>query len=928
VSEKVRVYELAKETGLHNKEVMRRLSDLGIDVRSHSSSVATADAARFRESLGKSDAERRAEAEAKRKREQEELERYRSMQAAAPPERKKAAKVLPPHLREQQAKAEAAAAAGAPAGAEPSTPAPEPSAPQQETAEPEAAPAEQRPAAAATGQDGPGTEGGAVGATKRMPGAPPPRLKPGEAPLRPPSSRSPQAPPTVTGDSPEVRRRADTALPQEGSGKRSIPPPLRKAPARPQPQPGAPGAARGAPPAGRGAPPAGRGGPGGPGAGRSAAPGSPYRQPVGRGGPGGPGGPGGGPGGGRGGPGGPGGTGGPSSGKTRRKKKREKVSPAEQELQRGPMRRDVPLEEQIAVERIEVISGITVGELADKLGVAGAALVKKLFEMGEMATVQQSLPDDTVEIICADLGVDVYFMSEEELEFGIETPDETETLQPRPPVITVMGHVDHGKTKLLDAIRQTDVVAGEAGGITQHIGAYQVTKDGRRITFIGTPGHEAFTAMRARGAQVTDVAILVVAADDGVMPQTREAIAHAKAAEVPVVVAVNKIDVEGADPNRVKAQLTEHDLVAEDFGGDVPMVEVSALKQLGLDDLLEVVLLQADLLELQANPDKDARGRVVEAHLDRGRGPVATVLVQAGTLRKGDILVAGTADGKIRAMFDENGQQVEEAEPARPVQVLGLNEVPEAGDEFRVVDAERFARDVAERRAARERRKELAERRPTTLEEFTSAVQAGDKAHLNVIIKADVSGSAEALEDALLKLELDEVQVRVISKGVGAITQGDVRLAEASDAIIVAFNVRPGANAREEIDRSGVDVRTYRIIYEAIEDIERAVKGLLAPEFREVILGEAEVREIFKTPKGFVFGCMVLKGEIKRDAGVRVIREGVVVAEDHMSSLRRFKDDVREVREGFECGIGLQRFQDIKEGDVFEVYETVEVERV
>ena len=591
------------------------------------------------------------------------------------------------------------------------------------------------------------------------------------------------------------------------------------------------------------------------------------------------------------------------------------------------MRRDVPIEDQIQVQRVEVISGITVGELADKLGVPGAAVVKKLFDMGEMATVQQTLPDDTVEIICADLGVDVYFMSEEELEFGIEAPDDPEKLAARPPVITVMGHVDHGKTKLLDAIRKTDVVAGEAGGITQHIGAYQITKDGRQITFIDTPGHEAFTAMRARGAQVTDVAILVVAADDGVMPQTREAIAHAQAAEVPVVVAVNKIDVEGADPNRVKAQLTEHDLVAEEFGGDVPMVEVSALQQIGLEDLLEVVLLQADLLELQANPDKAARGRVVEAHLDRGRGPVATVLVQGGTLHRGDILVAGTADGKIRAMFDENGQPVSEAAPSRPVQVLGLNEVPEAGDEFRVVDAERFARDVAERRSARERRKELADRRPTTLEEFTSAVQAGDKAHLNVIIKADVSGSAEALEDALLKLELDEVQVRVIQKGVGAITQGDVRLAEASDAIIVAFNVRPGANAREEIDRSGVDVRTYRIIYEAIEDIERAVKGLLAPEFREDIVGEAEVREIFKTPKGFVFGCMVVKGEVRRDAGVRVIREGVVVAEDTMTSLRRFKDDVKEVREGFECGIGLARFQDVKEGDVLEAYETVEVAR-
>ena len=952
MSNKVRVYELAKETGLHNKEVLRRLSDLGVDAKSHSSSVDGADASRFRESLGKTDAERKAEQEAKRQREQEELERYRSMQAAAPPERKKAAKVLPPHLRDQQPAPspapEPAVAGDAPDAAQ--------SDPSPTAGEPEPAAEATPPAAGATppaaGQTPPSQtpppatgEGDSAG-SKRMPGAPPPRLKPGEAPLRPPSQRTPQAPPTATGESPEVQRRSDQVLPQEGSGKRSIPPPLRKAPPRPQPQPGAPAGGRGGPggapgggPTGRGGPGQGRGGPGGPGQGRGAPGGggpgggrgpgsSPYRQPVGRSGPGG-GGPGG-PGGGRGAPGGggPGGTGGPGSGKTRRKKKRERQSPAEQELQRGPMRRDVPLEEQITIDRVEVVSGVTVGELADRLGVTGAALVKKLFEMGEMATVQQTLPDDTVEIICADLGVDVYFMSEEELEFGIEAPEDPETLSDRAPVITVMGHVDHGKTKLLDAIRVTDVVSGEAGGITQHIGAYQVTKDGRKITFIDTPGHEAFTAMRARGAQVTDVAILVVAADDGVMPQTREAIAHAKAAEVPVVVAVNKIDVEGADPNRVKAQLTEHDLVAEEFGGDVPMVEVSALHKRGLDDLLEVVLLQADLLELQANPDKPARGRVVEANLDRGRGPVATILVQAGTLKRGDILVAGTADGKIRAMFDENGQQVAEAEPSRPVQVLGLNEVPEAGDEFRVVDAERFARDVAERRSARERRRELAERRPTTLEEFTSAVQAGGKPTLNVIIKADVSGSAEALDESLRKLELAEVQIRTISKGVGAITQGDVRLAEASDAIIVAFNVRPGANAREEIDRSGVDVRTYRIIYEAIEDIERAVKGLLAPEFREEIVGEAEVREVFKTPKGFVFGCMVVKNEVRRDAGVRVIRDGVVIAEDTMTSLRRFKDDVKEVREGFECGIGLAKFQDVKEGDILEAYETVEVERV
>ncbi|WP_083441507.1 translation initiation factor IF-2 [Nitriliruptor alkaliphilus] len=934
MSNKVRVYELAKETGLHNKEVLRRLTDLGVEASSHSSSINGADAARFRESLGKSEAERKAEEEARKSKERAELERYRSMQAAAPPEGKKAAKVLPPHLRQQQEQASGSAPSTPPAATPPPATPPAATPPVADAPAAEAAGSDAPPTPPATppaaGEDGSGAPGTppATPPATRMPGAPPPRLKPGEVPLRPPSTRQ-AAPPTATGESPEARRRAELNLPQTGSGRRSIPPPLRSAPARPQPTPGQPPAGRGGPPQ-RGGPP-GRGAPGGgprpsPGGARPGPGSSPYRQAPGgpprTGGPGGPAGPGG-PGGGA-----PGG-GAPGPAGKRRKKKREKSSPAEQELSRGPMRRDVPLEEQITVERVEVLSGITVGELADKLNVAGAALVKKLFEMGEMATVQQTLPDDTVEILGADLGFEVYFMSEEELEFGIEAPEDEENLVDRPPVITVMGHVDHGKTLLLDAIRETDVVAGEAGGITQHIGAYQIRHSDRTITFIDTPGHEAFTAMRARGAQVTDVAILVVAANDGVMPQTQEAITHAKAAGVPIVVAINKIDLEGADPNRVKTQLTEHDLIAEDFGGDTPMVEISALKRQGLDDLIEVVLLQADLLELKANPDKDARGRVVEAHLDRGRGPVATVLVQAGTLRRGDILVAGTADGKIRAMFDENGETVDEATPARPVQVIGLNDVPEAGDEFRVVDAERFARDVAERRSARERRKELAERRPSTLEEFTSAVQAGDKATLNVIIKADVSGSAEALEDSLLKLELDEVQVRVISKGVGAITQADVRLADASDAIIVAFNVRPGPNARDEIARSGVDVRTYRIIYDAIEDIERAVKGMLAPEFREQIIGEAEVREIFKVPRlGFVYGCMVTSGIVRRESGVRVIRDGVVIADDNkMSSLRRFKDDVNEVREGFECGIGLDKFQDVKEGDVIEAFETVEVER-
>jgi len=908
VSNTVRVHQLAKDVGLSNAEVIRALGELGIEAKSHSSSVSVVDARRLKDSIGRSAEDRAREEAERRAREEAELARYRSVEPAAPVADRKAAKVLPPHLRKQEEAAAAEAAA--------------------RTAEAPAAPAASGAAAAPAAPEAPADttapaapeapEDSAAGA-KRMPGAPPPRLRPPGAPS------TPAAPgPAAATEGLTVRRpRPDAGLPREGSGRRVVPPPLREA------APGGPG--------GPGAPVRARpGGPGGPVRGRPGGPGSPspYRQVPGaaipgRGGPGGPRGGPGGPGGPRGGPGGPGGPGGLRGGPggPRKRKRNERQTPEEQEL-RGPIRRDLPLEQQIAVDRVEVVSGVTVGELADRLGVAGAALVKKLFEMGEMATVQQTLPDDTIEILCADLGVAVHFLSEEELEFGVEAAEDPALLQPRPPVITVMGHVDHGKTLLLDAIRKTDVVATEAGGITQHIGAYQIARDGRPITFIDTPGHEAFTQMRARGAQVTDVAILVVAADDGVKPQTQEAIGHAKAAEVPVVVAINKCDLPAADPLRVRTQLVEHGLVAESLGGEVPMVEVSAVSGQGLDDLLEVVLLQADVLELRANPDKPARGRVVEAHLDRGRGPVATLLVQAGTLRKGDVLVAGTADGRIRGMSDEDGNPIEEATPARPVQVIGLGEVPEAGDEFRVVEAERLARDVAERRQARERRKELAERRPTTLEEFTSAVEAGGRATLNVIIKADVSGSAEALDDALRKLALDEVQVRVIQKGVGAITQGDVRLAEASDAIIVAFNVRPAPGVREEIQRSGVDVRSYRIIYEAIEDIEGAVKGLLAPEQREQVLGEAEVRELFKVPRlGVVGGCMVTNGVVRRDAKVRVVRDGVVLVEDDLSSLRRFKDDVREVAQGFECGIGLERFKDLKVGDVIENFEIVEVAR-
>ena len=935
MSTKIRVHELAKETGLDNKEVLRRLRELGIDAKTHSSSVTLGDAAALKEELGKSADQRKAEDEARKAREREELERYKTVTVKAP--EKKAAKVLPPHLRGTDADPDAPKAAKVlpPAMREVPTEEPAFETPAEGPAAPAAGATESSAPAHVT--ETPASDEG-DGARRRMPGAPPPKLKPGEAPLRPPAPPRPTPPAIVTGDSPEARRRQDVSMPQEGSGKRSIPAPLRLAPARPQGAPvarGGPGGPGGAP--GRGAP---RGAPGG----------SPYRQgggrgpggPPGRGGPGasggppgrgapaGPGGPGGPPG--RGGPGGPGGAGGPGgppnrSGPRRKKRRADKQVPEEQALEARRLR-DIPLEQQITAERIEVLSGVTLDEIGNKLGVPGSALVKKLFEMGEMATVQQSLPDDTVEILCAELGVDVYFMSEEEFEFGIEE-EAAKDLVDRPPVVTVMGHVDHGKTLLLDAIRKTDVVSTEAGGITQHIGAYQIRHDGRPITFIDTPGHAAFTAMRARGAQVTDVVILVVAANDGVMPQTIEAIAHAKAAGVPIVVAINKVDLDSADPDRVKGQLTEHGLVAEDYGGDVPMVPVSAKGGTGLEELLEIVLLQADVLELKANPDKDARGRVVEAHLDKGRGAVATLLVQAGTLRRGDILVAGTADGKIRAMFDENGDDLEDAAPARPVQVLGLNDVPEAGDEFRVVDAERFARDVAERRAERERRRELAEQmRPKTLEDLTKEVAEGDKAVLNVIIKADVSGSAEALQDALSNLKLEEVNVRVIHKAVGAITEYDVNLAKASDAIIVGFNVRPGAKAREAIDQTRVDVRLYRIIYEAIEDIERAVKGLLAPEFAQQVIGEAEVREVFKVPRaGFVFGCMVTDGEVRRDARIRVVREGIVIAEDSIGSLRRFKDNVNEVAQGFECGIGLDKFQDVKVGDVFEAFVTVEVER-
>ncbi len=582
--------------------------------------------------------------------------------------------------------------------------------------------------------------------------------------------------------------------------------------------------------------------------------------------------------------------------------------------------------------------GVTVQDLADRLGRPAGDLVRHLMQMGEMLTATQSMSDDAVLLLAEDLGarIEIVDPSEADVLGEIEgwedaKPDRDVDLQPRPPVVTVMGHVDHGKTKLLDAIRHTDVVAGEAGGITQHIGAYQVRagEDGRLVTFIDTPGHEAFTAMRARGAAVTDVAVLVVAADDGVMPQTIEAINHAKAAGVPIVVAVNKIDKPEANPVRVRQQLTEYDLVAEEYGGRTAFVDVSAKTQQGLDTLVENVLLVADVeLNLKANPNRRAQGTIIEAHLDRGRGPVATVLVRRGTLKVGDAVAAGTAFGRVRAMFDENGREVAEAGPARPVQILGLSAPPSAGDEVRAVSDERVARSIAQTREARQRQAEIATTKAPRLEDLFARIKEGELQELALVIKGDVMGSVEAIDDALNKLDVPEVRLRVLHKGAGAITENDVSLAATAGAIIIGFSVRPTPAARDLATREGVDIRLYSVIYQVVEDIEQALRGLLAPEFEERPLGTAEVRQLFRVPRvGVVAGSYVTSGEITRGAKARLVRDGVVVYDGRIDSLRRFKEDARTVSAGYECGIGLENFQDVKEGDLIEAYEMVEVPR-
>ncbi len=662
--------------------------------------------------------------------------------------------------------------------------------------------------------------------------------------------------------------------------------------------------------------------------------------------------PGGGPGGGgfRGGPGGRGGTQGAfgrGGGRPARGRKSKRAKRLEFEEMQAPTIGGVQVPRGDGSTVVRVRQGATLTDLADKINANPAALVTVLFHLGEMATATQSLDEDTFKVLGSELGYDIRMVSPEEeerelfesfdidLDFGVEDEEEAD-LEPRPPVVTVMGHVDHGKTRLLDAIRNANVQAGEAGGITQHIGAYQIVKEHegheRPITFIDTPGHEAFTAMRARGAKVTDIAILVVAADDGVMPQTIEALNHAQAADVPIVVAVNKIDVEGANPSKIRQQLTEYNLVAEEYGGETMFVDVSAKQGTNIDELLDAVLLTADAaLDLRANPHRDARGVAIEANLDRGRGATATVLIQSGTLRVGDAIVTGSSHGRVRAMLDEHGNHVAESLPSRPVQVLGLSSVPRAGDTFVVAPDDRTARQIAEKREAADRQASLAKaRKRISLEDLNEALAAGKVDTLNLILKGDVSGSVEALEDALLQIDVgDEVDLRIIDRGVGAITMNNINLAMASNAIIIGFNVRAEGQNADYAEREGVEVRYYSVIYQAIEDIEAALKGMLKPEFEEVELGTAEIREIFRSSKfGNIAGSLVRSGEIRRGAKARITRDGVVVTDRaEIAGLRRFKDDVTEVRDGYECGINLGSFNDLQIGDLIATYEMREKPR-
>lgn len=578
---------------------------------------------------------------------------------------------------------------------------------------------------------------------------------------------------------------------------------------------------------------------------------------------------------------------------------------------------------------IEYEEGITVDELSQKIGQTPANVIKVLFMLGTMVTINSSLNDEQVELICMEYGLEckkVVPVSEVNFE-DLEVVDDPKDLEPRPPVITIMGHVDHGKTTLLDHIRKSRVAEGEFGGITQHIGAYQVSVKGKKITFLDTPGHEAFTAMRARGAMITDIVIIVVAADDGVMPQTREAVDHALAANVPIIVAINKIDKPGADPQRIMTEVSELGLMPEEWGGDVPYVNISAKKGIGIDELLETVTVVAELAELKANPKRMAYGSVIEGRLDKGRGPVATLLIQNGTLRSGNPIVVGATYGRVRQLVDDRGREIKSAGPATPVEITGLNDVPEAGDKFMVFETEKEARHVGEERAQKKIEEERNSTSAMSLDDLFSQMKSGEVVDLNIIVKADVNGTAEAVKSSLEKIDVEGARVNVIRSTVGAISESDILLASASKAIIYGFNVRPDANVRRKADEEGVEIRLHQVIYKMVEEIEAAMKGMLAPEMEEVVTGQAEIRHIYKVSKiGNIAGCYVTDGSIKRDCGIRLIREGIIVYEGKLASLKRFKDDAKEVNQGYECGLTIENYNDIKEGDIVEGYVMQEVE--
>ncbi|WP_412520394.1 translation initiation factor IF-2 [Staphylococcus simulans] len=582
-------------------------------------------------------------------------------------------------------------------------------------------------------------------------------------------------------------------------------------------------------------------------------------------------------------------------------------------------------------EKITYLEGITVGELADKMNIESSSIVKKLFLLGIMANINQSLDDETIELIADDYGVEVekeVVIDEEDLDIYFDDEEEDPDAIERPAVVTIMGHVDHGKTTLLDSIRNTHVTQGEAGGITQHIGAYQITNDDKKITFLDTPGHAAFTTMRARGAQVTDITVLVVAADDGVMPQTIEAINHAKEADVPIIVAVNKIDKPTANPDRVMQELTEHGLFPEDWGGDTIFVPLSALSGDGIDDLLEMIVLVSEVQELKANPDKRAVGTVIEAELDKSRGPAASLLVQNGTLHVGDAIVVGNTFGRIRAMVNDLGQRIKTAGPSTPVEITGINDVPQAGDRFVVFSDEKQARRIGEARHEESILQQRQESKNVSLDNLFEQMKQGEMKDLNVIIKGDVQGSVEALAASLMKIDVEGVNVRIIHTAVGAINESDVTLANASNGIIIGFNVRPDAGAKRAAEQENVDLRLHRVIYNVIEEIESAMKGMLDPEYEEKVIGQAEVRQTFKVSKvGTIAGCYVTDGKITRNAGVRVIRDGIVIFEGKLDTLKRFKDDVKEVAQGYECGITIEKYNDLKVEDIIEAYEMVEIKR-